>query len=293
MQNQSILTRGRLRSLMESTDMEAFTKSFLAALEDVNVIERFRLILQPSITEKLDPATRVLQETVKDLQQTVGSLQSSIKRKDEEIEGLRREVIDLKARADDLEQHSRRASIRVFGIPEDTPGTTDQKLLHLCNQAMQLQPPLTLEDIEVSHRVGRIEAASSQPKDGETTTVIKPRPIIVKFVSRRTKARVMADRKNLKRIGKSNRHPDDDNSEDTVFTDGDTTEDLARIYPRPVFVWDDLTKDRARLAFKARELKRQGRIQDTWVHDCSILVKDSVGRISKISQPNDLQKFMR
>ena len=62
--------------------MEAFTKSFLAALEDVNVIERFRLILQPSITEKLDPVTRVLQETVKDLQQTVGSLQSSIKRKD-------------------------------------------------------------------------------------------------------------------------------------------------------------------------------------------------------------------
>ena len=145
----------------------------------------------------------------------------------------------------------------------------------------------------MSHRVGRIEAASLQPREGETTTVVKPRPIIVKFVSRRTKARVMADRKNLKRIGKSNRHPDDDNPEDTVFTDGDTTEDLARIYTRPIFVSDDLTKDCARLAFKARELKRQGRIQDTWVHDCSILVKDSVGRISKISQPDDLQKFMR
>ena len=273
--------------------MEAFTQSFLAALEDVNVIERLRLILQPSITEKLDPVTRVLQETVKDLQQTVGSLQSSIKWKDEEIEGLRREVIDLKARADDLEQHSRRASIRVFEIPEDTPGTTDQKLLHLCNQAMQLKPPLTLEEIEVSHRVGRIEAASLQSTDGETATVVKPRPIIVKFVSRRTKARVMADRNNLKRIGKSNRHPDDDNPEDTVFKDGATTEDLAQIYPRPVFVSDDLTKDRARLVFKARELKRQGRILDTWVHDCSILVRDSVGRISKIAQPDDLQKFMR
>ena len=179
--------------------------------------------------EKLDPVTHVLQETVKDFQRSVGSLQTSIKRKDE---GLRR---DLKAWADDLEQHSRRASIRVFGIPEDTPGTTDQKLLNLCNQAMQLKPPLTHEEIEVSHCVDRIEAARLQSRGGETTAVVKPKPIIVKFVSRRTKARVVAYRKNLKRIGKSNRHPDDDNPDDTVFTNGDTTEDLAQICPPTLY----------------------------------------------------------
>ena len=275
-------------------EMEQFTQFFLAALEDTNVVERFRLILQPTIDEKLDPVTNALKDTVKDLQQTVGSLQTTIKRKDDEIQALKREVSELHTRVDNLEQHSRRASVRVFGVPEDTPGSTDDKLLHLCNTAMKLTPPLALEEIEVSHRVGRIEAAISSTENGETTTVVKPRPIIVKFVSRRTKARVMAVRKNLKKLkSAATTQNADSESDDTNSPDGDGDEDLARIYPKPVYIADDLTRDKAKLAFTARGLKNQGRIRDTWVNDCNILVKDNEGRISKVAHIDDLKKFMR
>ena len=68
---------------------------------------------------------------------------------------------------------------------------------------MALKPPLSLEDIEVSHRVGKIESQTSQA-DGGTVLVAKPHPILVKFVSRRTKARVIAARKELRKLNPEN-----------------------------------------------------------------------------------------
>ena len=129
-----------------------FTGSLLAALEDDLVAERFRLILQPTIDSKLESVTSVLQQTVLDLQQAVGTLQATVAHKDDEITTLRREVRDLRDHAEALKQHSRRASVRVFGIPENTPGTSDDKLLDLCNNRMKIRPPLSPDDIEVSHR---------------------------------------------------------------------------------------------------------------------------------------------
>ena len=119
----SMLTRGRLRSLQQvvTSDMEEFTKYFLTALEDNDVVERFRLILKPSIDESLDPVETALQTAVKDLQQTIASMQDTIRKRDDEIQALRHEVSVLREHQDDLEQHSRRASVRVFGVPETTP----------------------------------------------------------------------------------------------------------------------------------------------------------------------------
>ena len=65
-----MLTRSRLRSAMENITMDDFVKSFLAALEDTRVVDRFRLILHPSIMENLEPVTGALKTTVADLQQT-------------------------------------------------------------------------------------------------------------------------------------------------------------------------------------------------------------------------------
>ena len=117
MQNNFVLTSSRLRSLNGNGAIYAF---FLA-LDDTNLVQRFCLILQPSITDKLDPVTNALKGTVKDLQPSVGSLQATINRKDDEIQALKREVSDLHIRADDLEQHSRRASVRGFGGPRGHP----------------------------------------------------------------------------------------------------------------------------------------------------------------------------
>ena len=270
----------------------------MAALEDTRIVDRFRLILQPSIEGSLDPITGALNDTVADLQQAVSALQSTIRNKDDEILALRREVAEMQSRNDDFEQHSRRASVRVFGVPENTPGSTDDKLLDLCNMGLKLQPPLALEEIEVSHRVGKVIEERVEPSDGQTMTKAKLRPIIVKFVSRRTKARVMAARKILR--PKKTKTPTDVDSapapatDENVYGDEQTMDNQAqfrRRFPDPVYIADDLTRSRAKLAFCARELLRKRLISETWVFDCSIYIKENGGRIFKVNGQDDSKKY--
>ena len=306
-----MLLRWRLRSFHK--DIEEFTKHFLAALKDHNVVKRFRLIMTPSIVESLDPVKASLQNVVKDLQHTVATMQDALRRRDDEIVSLRQEVSKLKAHQDHLEQQSHRASVRVFGIPENTPGSTVEKLLDICNNVMNLKPPLCLEEVEVLHRVRQIEKKRSQLEDGEMVIVAKPRPIIVKFVSRRTKAWVMAARKDLHRLKSHNLTHDtlqaaalkadaEDNAVDEDH-DGEADDDqspedtrkwpLSCRFPKPVYISDDLMRDCAKTAYEVRVMKRQGLISDTWVFDCSILIEDNKGHIKKISNKEDLKKYAR
>ena len=62
-------------------------------------------------------------------------------------------------------------------------------------------------------------------------------------------------------------------------------------YPAPLYVQDDLTQLRAKRAYLARQLKQHGRIDDTWVWDSKVLVKDLRGRIHQVLRKKDLEKF--
>ncbi len=66
-------------------------------------------------------------------------------------------VESLEAEADRQEQYSRWPNMRFQGVPESTEGSTDQKIIRLCNEAMGLTPPLIVDDIEHSHRLGRLK----------------------------------------------------------------------------------------------------------------------------------------
>ena len=103
-----------------------------------------------------------------------------------------------------------------------------------------------------------------------TAQTASPRAILVKFVSRRSKARVMEVKKRLKNIAK----------EGTEF-------------PSPVFISDDLTKRRSRLAWEARKLKREKAISDTWVYDTRVLVKNNHGVIRQINSDDDLEIYKK
>ena len=108
------------------------------------------------------------------------------------IRKLNQDVAKLQSRVEDLEQHGHKDSVRIFGLLEDTPGTTDQKVLQFCNQMMKLQPPLTLDEIAISHRIGKVK---QPPADGSPGA---PRALLVKFATRRSKNRITTVRKMLK-----------------------------------------------------------------------------------------------
>ena len=259
----------RTRATYEA--MEAFKTQFIAALEDEEAVERIKLIFEPMFTDLLSPVTDRLSQAVQTLTGTVEQLRQENQAKDVRIQELEREVGHLHMRVYDLEQHGRRDSIRIFGLSETTQGTTDDKVLRLCNGRMNLAPPLALEEIAVSHRVGKPVVSN----DAESPP--PPRPLLVKFSTRRSRNRVMEARKSLK----------DPPSQDDVEY-GAMMADGERIY-----MADDLTKRLASLAFRAREAKRSKQISDTWVIDTKIMVKDCQNRIKQIFSIDEMEKNKR
>ena len=58
-----------------------------------------------------------------------------------------------------------------------------------------------------------------------------------------------------------------------------------------VYINEDLTRDRSRAYYKARCLKRQKKILDTWTSEGRIVVKDKSGKIIYIVNENELNQF--
>ena len=269
--------------------MEDFSKKLLAALELQEIGERFALIFEPLLKGHLDPLSSQLSGTIQALSSKVTTLEAEGKVKDAKIATLEKRITQMETTLDDLEQHGRRESMRIFGLPETDPGTTDEKVLKLVNQRMKLYPPLQLEEIAVSHRVGP-QQPEHVPEDTDAPPP-GPRPLLVKFVSRRSKERVMAKRKNLRnqnpgelRPGRENGEAQGEDHTDTV--NGDTEQELPKVY-----ITDDLTKARASLAYQARVLKRSKRILDTWVINCKVMIKKCHGHISQVKSSRDLQNL--
>ena len=139
-----------------------------------------------------------------------------------------------------------------------------------------MTPPIELQDIEISHRIGRII------NGGESSDPPPPRPIIARFASRRIKGAAMRQKKKLRRRRAPERDADIEPGNDEANaddTDGEENEDessddVRRMFPNPVYISDDLIRRRARLAKMAHKLRCQGRITDTWVFDGRITVKD-------------------
>ena len=288
--------KGRLRSASaisgdmaaDDADTASFKLSLQQSLLDPIVVQQYQEIFKPMLA----PITDALKES----NALVDSLRKQLKVKDQEVADLRSEVEMLKVKYDDLEQHGRRGSMQVFGIPEHTTGTVDDKVLSLVNQHLKVTPPLVLADIEVAHRLGKPPpkpyvcdpAPSKEEADGSSNSdapadgnddaepptpteppTTPPRAIIVKFASRRTKTLVMKNKKELK-------------TNPFRATDGTV---------HTVYIADDLTKRRASLAYQARMLKRSKAIQDTWTFDSNILVKDLHNRIVPIKNESDLNKY--
>lgn len=119
-----------------------------------------------------------LKESVAKLQETVKEFQRELDSKDERINKL--EIL-VNEGLDEREQYSRRNNIRIFGIKESEDENTDQIVLKV---ASQLQVPLSVQQIDRSHRVGRKGT--------------KPRPIIVKLVSYKQRQALFMAKKGLK-----------------------------------------------------------------------------------------------
>lgn len=263
--------------------------------------DKFRLLSKANLTDPdycaalqaaLKPLFKSHSEEIKALHKSNSDLLAKLDARDNEIVFLKNKVEVLEDRIDDMEQWTRKGSARIQGLkdsPSESNASLDRKILDMCAE-IGVEPPIEIQDIEVAHRLPHPKALLQKlaqedadvrgvplgqlPNGSQTTDLIKmipadklpPRSVIVKFSSRRVKSHVMAARKKLKTLDKAK-------------------------YPTPVFLQDDLTQRRAKLAYLGRKLVQQQKIGESWVFDSKVLIKDLHGRIRPIRNIKDLAVF--
>ena len=185
----------------------------------------------------------------KALRVDINTLTQAVQQQNETIQSMYATVFDLQLQIDEQEQYSRRESIRISGIKEaagEDLATTIVKLGH------DLEVNIATADISTIHRVGK-------PNFGPHA---KPRDILCKFISWKTKDKMMESKKKLKgAAGKEG-----------------------------LYVNEDLTYYRSKLAALARKAEstkyvfsKNGRVL--------CYLKDKDGPHIALAKPSDLKKL--
>lgn len=184
-----------------------------------SVINSVLSAIQPMIMKAVSVAIASTTATVLDkMQQDMQALQ--LERA--ELRELKTELQQQKFENEKLEQYTRKDNVRIFGLSETENEDLDDKIISL---AGEIGLELKKDDISVSHRLRG---------NGK-----KPRPAIVKFVKRSTKANLMTKKKKLKNIP----------------------------HLKDIYISDDLTRLRNNIV---REMKDDPNILRVWTRDGKI-----------------------
>lgn len=167
----------------------------------------------------------------------------------EEVKQLRclnaekeRRIVELESRVNELEQHSRMNDVVITGLMIK-PRSYARAVVSDAGQpsesetqSVEQQVASFLRSKGIEMDLEHIEACHQIPTRGSRKPMV-----IMRFVNRRNKVALLKQGRKLK----------------------DTD----------VYMNDNLTKHNADIARKARQLKKQNKIQHTWVANCRVLVK--------------------
>ncbi|KAI8487882.1 hypothetical protein Bbelb_343300 [Branchiostoma belcheri] len=208
----------------------------------------------PTITSAVkDAVTVAVQAELSKLNDQLNLQQKQLQDLTTQVADLQGAYTTLQGKFNDLEQYSRRNCVIVSGIPE-SPGErgTDEAVLQVTNK-INCDPPLSTHDIDRSHRLGK------KREDG------KPRPVIVKFCSYRSKAIVMKAKS--------------------------TADSRAILRKEGIFISENLTMQNRKLLYEARLLVKEKRINQAWTYDGKIFIKTIHDERRSIAKPSDLDAF--
>ena len=206
-------------------------------------------MLTRRLSEKMDPKLfiRSLKLALKDpeIKNDFGSivadqlqiLRMELKEKDETIRKLTSRVASLESQLEGQEQYSRRNCITISGLKEQPEETIINKTLDLFNTRMALQPQISPEDIDRTHRIGKMDVNRG------------PRQVIVKFTSYRARERVVSARTTLR-------------SSTVQLQDA-------------LFINEALTPQSSKILYQLRKMKKDGEIKNVWTNDGTFVVIDN------------------
>ena len=154
-------TRTLRKSLSENMPMDPneFIKVLIVALNDKTIQDKLQDVISS------------------DLKKEIAHLNDNLSKKDQVIKDLENKVSVLESKYDELEQYSRRNSLRITGLSENDNEDPCETTLNLFDR-MDINPKTSIEDIDRVHRVG--------PKRGDN-----PRQMLIKFANYRARHRVL------------------------------------------------------------------------------------------------------
>ena len=188
-----------------------------------------------------------------------------------------KKVDDIELQQDELEQYSRRNSVRLSGLTEkaDEYVVKGVGVLVKLNHVMCMTPPIDISEIDRMHRVGKPEAN-------------RTRPVLIKFATYRSKRRVLERRRLL---NPAKRTEALQTLRDVMI--GPETEEEAQAnhiqkQESRLYLNDDLTRRRAQLLYECRQAKKKQLISDCWSYDGPIIVKTLTNKMSTIKTTSDI-----
>lgn len=216
------------------------------------------------MAEQKPDTKQMILEAVREATSSLTAELRSMKTENTELKNscneLKQRVAKLELENDALEQYGRRNILRISGIKEQSDEETDDIVLQLAND---LDVPMTKQDIDRSHRVGKLD---TRTQSGGTGRMRKPvRDIIVKFSTYNARHRLFQKRKELR----------------------ETDNELLK----SVYLNEDLTKFRSEILFEARSLRRAKKLNSAYSSDGKIFVRDLQDRRHQVSSLDDLVKF--
>lgn len=187
-------TRSNSTSKAKTTDEKLEEiHGLLADMITKEYMDRKILRLKEDIKKEYREITERLEGRMFDLEkenERLGQRITHLEERDEEMDDDRQEVKkETKNRLNDLEQHGRKNSVRIFGLEDTARESVEEcvdKVVGFVNDRLSLN--VQNGDIDIAHRLGKFT--------GE-----RPRSIIVKFTHRRTKHNIIKARKGLKGSG--------------------------------------------------------------------------------------------
>ena len=223
--------------------------------EDI-VASKVAEILLPQLTTAID---EIVERRVSRVLERVSNLIE--KELNAAFDKVERNSLLLKYELDRQEQYSRRETVKITGLPEEEGEDIEDKVLKLCTK---MGCEVKREDISAVHRSGQKQVGENAGGRHRTN-----RPVLVKFVSRKNKASVMKNKKNLK--------------------------DITDAALKNVYVNDDLTPLRSKLLHKAKTTPGVERVNST--HDGRLVCTmrkgpgETTAKTVVIETPDDLFKL--
>jgi hypothetical protein len=160
--------------------------------------------MRDSLNSKLSDLTQEvgqLKADIFDLRQENDSLKQMLFESKSKIKALEERVVEAehsarvaRERSNHTEQYSRLWNVKILGVPEvsvsgkgETAAESEKHALNVFHDKLDLKH-ITSADLDAVHRIG----------DRKKDNTKGPRPIIVRFVSRKTRQQVLQRRKRLK-----------------------------------------------------------------------------------------------